>query len=97
MVTTYGFAGMRDYDGNVSFAPNMPRYVDELSFPLTIRGQCLRVSMTRHEATYLLEKGSHLEITHQGKRISLQQGLPVTCMIKPRKGRPKPESLSASV
>ncbi|MGK2943979.1 MAG: glycoside hydrolase family 65 protein [Desulfuromonadales bacterium] len=93
MVATYGFAGMRDYDGNVSFAPNIPRYVDELRFPLTIRGQRLRVSMTSNEAIYLLEKGSLLEISHQGKRISLQQGLPVTCKIKSRKGRPKPELL----
>jgi alpha,alpha-trehalose phosphorylase len=93
MVAAYGFAGMRDYDGNVSFAPNIPRYVDELRFPLTIRGQRLRVSMTRNEAIYLLEKGSHLEITHQGKRISLQQGLPVTCKVKSRKGRPEPELL----
>lgn len=90
MVATYGFAGMRDYDGNVSFAPNIPRYVDELRFPLTIRGQCLRVNMTRDEATYLLEKGSQLEISHQGKTITLQQGHPVTCDIKSRQRRPKP-------
>jgi alpha,alpha-trehalose phosphorylase len=90
MVATYGFAGMRDYDGNVSFAPNIPLYVDELRFPLTIRGQCLRVNMTREEATYLLEKGSQLEITHQGRMIVLQQGHPVTCDIKSRQRRPEP-------
>jgi alpha,alpha-trehalose phosphorylase len=90
MVATYGFAGMRDYDGNVSFAPNIPLYVDELRFPLTIRGQCLRVNMTREEATYLLEKGSQLEITHQGRTIILQQGHPVTCDIKSLKRRPEP-------
>ena len=87
MATTYGFAGMRDYNGDISFKPNIPRYVDELCFPLTIRGQLLRVSMSCKEATYLLEKGDHLEISHQGKRLVLQQGQPVKCKIKSRKGQ----------
>lgn len=89
MVATYGFAGMRDYDGNVSFEPNIPRYVDELRFPLTIRGRLLRVSMSRKEATYLLEEGSHLEVFHQGKKLVLKQGQPVVCKIKARQGQPK--------
>ncbi len=87
MAVTYGFAGMRDYNGDISFKPNIPRYVDELRFPLTIRGQFLRVSMSRKEATYLLEEGSHLEISHQGKKFVLKQGQPVTCKIKARQGQ----------
>ena len=90
MVATYGFAGMRDHDGSISFVPNIPQYVDELRFPLTIHGQRMRVNMTRKEATYLLEEGSQLEISHQGNKITLQKGQPVTCKIKSRKKRPTP-------
>jgi alpha,alpha-trehalose phosphorylase len=89
MAATYGFAGMRDYNGDISFKPNIPRYVDELRFPLTIRGQLLRVSMSRKEATYLLEEGSHLEISHQGKRLVLKKGEPVICKIKSRTRKSK--------
>lgn len=85
MVATYGFAGMRDYDGNISFFPNIPQYIDELRFPLTIRGQFLSVKMKRKEATYLLEKGTQMEIFHQGKKVLLSEGKPVTCRTTLRK------------
>ena len=82
MVGVYGFAGMRDYDGNISFNPKIPKYVDSLRFPLQIRGQRLVVHMTYKEATYLLEEGLELEIEHQGKRHTLKQGAPFKCKIK---------------
>ena len=66
MVATYGFAGMRDYDGNISFDPKLPQYIKRLCFPLTVRGQRLRVEMTAEKTVYHLEIGKCLEITHQG-------------------------------
>ena len=81
MVATYGFAGMRDYDGNINFSPNIPQYIDELRFPLTIRGQFLQVSMTRKLATYAIVEGTQMEIIHQGKKVLLKKGEPVTCKI----------------
>jgi alpha,alpha-trehalose phosphorylase len=85
MVAIYGFAGMRDFDGQISFAPKIPQYIDELRFPLNIRGQVLRVSMTSQKATYLIEKGIQLEIVHQGKKVLLKEGVPVTCKNRPLK------------
>ena len=82
MVVTYGFAGMRDHGGQVSFNPAIPRYVEEICFPLTIRGQRLVVRMTREEAVYELEEGVELEISHQGEAIPLREKQPVTCKIK---------------
>jgi alpha,alpha-trehalose phosphorylase len=81
MVAVYGFAGMRDYEGQITFNPSLPKYVDELRFPLTIRNQRLLVDITRKQVTYLLEEGDGLEIAHQGKKIQLSQGEPVTCKI----------------
>jgi len=85
MVCVYGFAGMRDYHGNIRFDPMLPKYIESLKFPLLIRGQRLLVTMTRSKAVYLLEEGVQLEISHQGKRVSLREGQPVTCKIRQRK------------
>ncbi|PLX73416.1 MAG: family 65 glycosyl hydrolase [Desulfuromonas sp.] len=77
MVVTYGFAGMRDYQGALSFNPRIPPYVEELSFPLTVRGQRLRVRLTSSEATYLLEEGTGVEIRHRGEPVLLRENSPV--------------------
>lgn len=71
----YGFAGMRDYDGNISFNPRMPKQLERLKFPLTIRGQELEVDIGQESVTYLLRKGSELVITHQSEDIVLQVGV----------------------
>ena len=43
MTLIYGFAGMRDTDGRLSFAPKVPEKLGGLRFPLEIRGQRLEV------------------------------------------------------
>ncbi len=82
MVGVYGFAGMRDYDGRITFEPKLPRYIEELRFSLQIRGQRLKVQLTTRETVYLLEKGITLEIYHQGKALQLKPGEPVHCRIR---------------
>ena len=81
MVAVYGFAGMRDYDGRITFEPRLPKYIETLRFSLQIRGQKLKVQITNKEAVYLLEKGIQLEIHHQGKSILLKESQPVHCKI----------------
>jgi trehalose/maltose hydrolase-like predicted phosphorylase len=78
MLTFYGIAGMRDYDGHLSFNPKMPRQLKRLRFPLTVRSQRLEVDMTHEAATYLLREGSELEITHQSEAVRLTVGNPVS-------------------
>jgi alpha,alpha-trehalose phosphorylase len=83
MVAVYGFAGMRDYNGHLSFHPKLPETVKRLRFPLTIQGQRLEVDIQEETATYLLRQGTQLSITHQGKDIQLLEGMPVTVELKP--------------
>jgi alpha,alpha-trehalose phosphorylase len=83
MVAVYGFAGMRDYNGHLSFHPKLPETVKRLRFPLTIQGQRLEVDIQEETATYLLRQGTQLSITHQGKDIELLEGIPVTVELKP--------------
>jgi alpha,alpha-trehalose phosphorylase len=82
MVMVYGFAGMRDYGGRLSFLPNLPAQLDKLRFPLEIGGQELLVEMGQESATYLLRKGSELLIAHEGEELRLLAGEPVTVPVK---------------
>lgn len=78
MVSVYGFAGMRDYDGHISFNPKLPKQLERLRLPLTIRGQLLVVDIGQDAVTYLLQQGAGLTVTHQGEDISLAEGVPVS-------------------
>jgi alpha,alpha-trehalose phosphorylase len=66
-----GFGGMRDHDGELSFAPRLPARLQRLAFRLLFRGRRLRVEVTGTEAVYTLLDGNPLEIGHHGKRIRL--------------------------
>lgn len=84
MVFVYGFAGMRDYNGRLSFEPRMPAELDRIRFQLTVRKQHLDVAMSHETATYRLTSGAGLEIEHQGEAISLACGEPVTVAVRER-------------
>ena len=45
----FGFAGMGDRNGRLSFDPRLPQGWDALRFPLTWRGSRLRVEITQHQ------------------------------------------------
>jgi alpha,alpha-trehalose phosphorylase len=83
MVLVYGFGGLRDYDGKLSFHPRLPKAIKSLRFPLTFRGQLLEVNITPAAVTYLLREGTGLTITHQDKAIQLSPGEPVTVKLQP--------------
>jgi alpha,alpha-trehalose phosphorylase len=77
MVLVYGFAGMRDYDGNLSFNPWLPTRLEGIHFTLTFRGQVLEVDITPETVIYTLQKGAGLAIQHREKEIQLKPGVPV--------------------
>ncbi|MEH2182860.1 glycoside hydrolase family 65 protein [Nostoc sp.] len=82
MVLVYGFGGLRDYNGRLSFHPRLPKTIKRLQFPLTIRGQRLEVDINHQSATYLLRQGTQLAIEHQGQDIHLYEGVPVSVELK---------------
>jgi alpha,alpha-trehalose phosphorylase len=90
MALVYGFAGMRDYNGNLFFNPRrLPDTLDRVRFPLTIRGQVLQVDMDRKSITYSLREGDGLVIRHEAEEIRLSPGTPVS---KPLHVRPTVDS-----
>jgi alpha,alpha-trehalose phosphorylase len=79
MVFTYGFGGLRDYDGTLSFRPQRPPESHaSLKFPLTFRGQVLDVEISVDSTTYSLREGERLVIRHEDEEITLTRSNPVT-------------------
>ena len=75
-----GLGGLRDYDGQLSFAPRLPSRIDRLEFSVVWRGQRLRVTVTKSEATYSLRDGEgvSVELTHHGEDLVVGVERPVT-------------------
>ena len=80
MVITYGFAGMREHGGRLSFRPRLPRKTKTAGFKfrVVIRGQMLEVNFDRvtDKVTYQLVEGSRLTIEHYGEEMNLDVGVP---------------------
>jgi len=81
-----GLGGMRDFNGQLSFAPRLPSRINNLEFSLLWRGLRLRVNVTAGEVTYSLRNGggsARLTIQHHGKDVEITQVKPVTVPIPP--------------
>jgi alpha,alpha-trehalose phosphorylase len=78
MMLTYGFGGMRDDDGTLSFWPRRaPEDNATLRFPVTYRGQMLEVEIGLETVTYALREGECLVIRHETEEVQLTREHPV--------------------
>jgi alpha,alpha-trehalose phosphorylase len=71
-----GFGGLRDFDGEVRFAPRLPSAWDGLRFRVEVRGQRIEVDMRPTATTYRLLEGAGLMIEHFGEPVRLRPGVP---------------------
>jgi alpha,alpha-trehalose phosphorylase len=78
-----GFGGMRDHDGQLTFAPRLPQALARLAFRLTHRGSLVRVEVHHQQAVYTLLDGPPIEIAHHGERLRVEPGKPATRAIPP--------------
>ena len=72
MALVYGLAGMRDYNGKLSFDPRP--FVRKLAFALNVQGQRLEVDIEKGGARYLLKDGKGLTLKHKGEELRLTPG-----------------------
>jgi alpha,alpha-trehalose phosphorylase len=79
----FGFGGVRDFDGRLSFMPNLPRAWSELAFSLRFRDRQVRVQLSHDEECYLVDEGAPLEIIIRGEPHLLSPGSPVTIKRSP--------------
>jgi alpha,alpha-trehalose phosphorylase len=69
-----GFAGLRDFDGQLRFHPRLPADWTRLRFRVQAREQTIEVDMTPTATTYRLTQGRGILISHFGQPLRLTPG-----------------------
>jgi alpha,alpha-trehalose phosphorylase len=78
MAAVFGFGGLRDHGGSLTFAPRVPEPLARLRFRVTFRGRRIQVEIGARRAVYTLQDGEPLEISHHGESVTLGPGEPLT-------------------
>jgi alpha,alpha-trehalose phosphorylase len=68
-----GFGGLRDHDGQLSFAPRLPERLTRLSFRVGYRGSCIQVEVSDSEVSYRLLEGHPFSIRHFGTAVEVTE------------------------
>jgi alpha,alpha-trehalose phosphorylase len=79
MALAYGFGGMRDYDGVLTFRPRRPAdSTGIMRIPLTMQGQRIEVEIdaTARTVKYSLHEGDGLMLRHEDEEIHLTKDVP---------------------
>jgi beta-phosphoglucomutase len=79
-----GFAGLRDDDGSLRFAPRLPAHWRRLAFRLGVGDSILRVVITPHEAAYTLEAGPPITLHHFTDAVAVRPDQPAVFDLRPR-------------
>ena len=74
MAVVYGFAGLRDDSGQLTFKPALPPHWQKLRFRLRVRQTLLEVEFTQREACYRVLEGGPLALHHRDERIVIEAG-----------------------
>jgi alpha,alpha-trehalose phosphorylase len=74
----FGFGGLRDYDGQLSLDPRLPRSWDGLTFRICLRGSRLRVHLEPGAVNLQVEDGSTVDIDVRGETVTVGPERPVT-------------------
>lgn len=85
-----GLGGMRDHHGQLSFAPRLPKEIEELTFHMSFLGSRFAVDIDQRQATYRLLTGEAITVVHHGELITVADDKPVTLPIPPLSPRPAP-------
>ena len=83
----YGFAGMRDHNGQITFDPRLPDDWPSMTFPLTIRDARVRVRLEADLITFTLEKGDPVELSVRGDGVVVGPEAPVSVELHGQGGR----------
>ena len=71
LCVAYGFAGMRNYDGQLRFAPTLPKRWTHYQFQVHVRGRLLQVRVDADEVQYRLLDGEPITFRHREQTIHL--------------------------
>jgi alpha,alpha-trehalose phosphorylase len=76
-ILAYGFGGMRDYNGTVTFDPRLPESWAGLTFQITLRGTQVKVDLSRQEIAFTVVAGESAEVAVRGEYFKVSAGTPV--------------------
>jgi alpha,alpha-trehalose phosphorylase len=76
-ILAYGFGGMRDYNGIVTFDPRLPDSWVGLTFQIALRGTRIKVEVTSREIAFTVVEGESAEFAVRGDCFTVSAGRPV--------------------
>ncbi len=77
MSLTYGFGGLRDFDGQLSFDPRLPSSWGRLRFPLRFHDRHLLVDITHDTLTISVTAGEAVELSVRERKFTVEPGNPL--------------------
>jgi alpha,alpha-trehalose phosphorylase len=77
----YGFGGMRDYNGVVTFDPRLPESWAGLTFQITLRGTRVKVDVTSNAIGFTVLEGDSVELAVRGDRFTVSVGNPARVLL----------------
>jgi alpha,alpha-trehalose phosphorylase len=90
MALVYGFGGMEDHGGQLSFDPRMPSSWRGMRFRLRFQNRQLRVDLTHDDATLYPTDGADLEVEVRGEKVTVSLDAPITVPLRRSvEGRPR--------
>ncbi|MCA5895213.1 glycoside hydrolase family 65 protein [Isoptericola sp. NEAU-Y5] len=96
----FGFGGMRDYDGVLSFDPRLPQGWEALTFRVTWNGSRLRITVTPDALELTPETGEGARVVVRGQKVTVPAGevtrVPLEGQGPLRPGRPSLRALSGN-
>ena len=76
MIFVYGFAGLRDYGGELSFWPALPDVLHCIQFNLMFQGRTLEVDVGQATTSYRLKTGGGLTCYSARQVVREKFGIP---------------------
>jgi alpha,alpha-trehalose phosphorylase len=73
MVLVHGFAGMRNYNGELTFDPYLPEKWEGYRFKINYKGSLLEVHVRENFVEYELLEGESIQFEHEDKEITLNK------------------------
>ncbi len=90
MALMYGFAGLADHHGKLSFDPRLPSAWRGMRFPLRFQDRQVHVELTHDAATLQLSEGEDLTVDVRGEDVVVTTGEPVRVPLsRDLEGRPR--------
>lgn len=74
-VLVFGFAGMRTYNGKLSFAPKTNDDLGEYKFKIKFKGRTIQLSIDHEKTVFRLIDGKPIKISHHGLAFTLTKNV----------------------